>query len=131
MEIWRAIDNYPNHEISNYGNVRSKDVVKVVVGRWGGLHKRRYKGKVLKPFNAGLYLGIRLAMGDVNLYIHRLVAYAFVDGNKNLCVNHKDGNKYNNHYENLEFVTHSQNMIHSTHVLKNTKGQFKKKGVIF
>lgn len=131
MEIWRQIDGYENHEISNLGNIRSKDVVRIVNGRWGKLCEKKYKGKLLKPYKAGNYLGIRLAMGDKNLYIHRLVAQAFVNGDKSLCVNHKDGNKHNNHYENLEWVTHSQNMKHSTHVLGKTKGQFKKKGLSF
>ena len=131
MEIWKIIENYPNHEISNFGNVRSKDVTKIVNCRWGGLTEKKYKGKVLKPFRCGDYLGIRLAMKDKNLYLHRLVAQHFVHGDRSLFVNHKDGNKHNNHVQNLEWVTGSQNMKHSTHVLGNTKGQFKKKGLSF
>ena len=32
-------------------------------------------------------------------------------------VNHKDGDRQNNHIDNLEWVTHSENIIHSYHVL--------------
>jgi hypothetical protein len=131
MEIWRIIENYHNHEISNFGNIRSKDVVRIVKCRWGGLVQKKYKGKVLKPFKVGNYLGIRFVINDKNHYIHRLVAQHFVNGDASLFVNHKDGNKHNNHFENLEWVTGSQNMKHSTHVLGNTKGQFKKKGLSF
>ena len=47
-------------------------------------------------------------------YIHTLVAESFIchrpDG---LVVNHKDGNKLNNHFSNLEWVTYKQNTIHA------------------
>lgn len=50
----------------------------------------------------------------INLYIHRVVALAFVEGyEENKHVNHKDGVKSNNHYKNLEWVTRSENMIHA------------------
>lgn len=46
--------------------------------------------------------------------VHRLVAEAYINSNSiGLEVNHKDGNKLNNKVENLEFVTHSENMHHA------------------
>lgn len=46
--------------------------------------------------------------------VHRLVASAFVPNPNGLSeVNHIDGDKLNNSAENLEWVTHSQNMRHS------------------
>jgi hypothetical protein len=51
---------------------------------------------------------------------HRLVAFAWVentDPTQKKIVNHIDGNKINNHYKNLEWVTHSENMMHSINVL--------------
>ena len=47
--------------------------------------------------------------------VHVLVALAFIDKDarsKGLEVNHKDLNKKNNHVENLEWITHQENMQH-------------------
>ena len=46
--------------------------------------------------------------------IHRLVAYVFIPNPNNLPqINHKDGNTKNNNINNLEWVTHSENMLHA------------------
>jgi hypothetical protein len=46
--------------------------------------------------------------------VHRLVAEAFIPNNDlRECVNHKDGNKLNNHFTNLEWVTTSENHLHA------------------
>lgn len=51
-------------------------------------------------------------------YLHRVVAEAFCNAG-GPEVNHKDGNKLNNHADNLEWVTRSENERHSRDVLGN------------
>jgi hypothetical protein len=51
--------------------------------------------------------------------LHILVAHTFLPNfNNKECVNHKDGNKENCKVYNLEWISRSNNNIHSTRILK-------------
>lgn len=94
------------YEIDEFGNVYS--VIQ---------NNSRRKG-IIKPFiNSSGYLRINLYDNggkSKKHYIHRLVANAFISNPDHLkIVNHKDCNKLNNHYSNLEWCTQSQNVNHS------------------
>ena len=64
------------------------------------------------------YLSYTITLPDgkkKRLYAHRLVAIAFIkntDKTKNQ-INHKDGNKLNNHVDNLEWITSKENHQHA------------------
>lgn len=74
-------------------------------------------GKILKPSISGEYQSIKIKINKTDyksFYIHKLVAYTFIDNPKKYnMVNHKDKNKFNNNVTNLEWVSASENSIHS------------------
>ena len=101
IEKWNTVNDFPDYEISSFGNVYSnkRDIVmKPYHDGWGyqcvTLSSRSEKSKQKK--------------------VHRLVAEAFIPNPYNKPeINHIDGNKDNNNVENLEWVTRSENEIHA------------------
>ena len=80
----------------------------------GGI--RHSKEIELKPASDGKYLFVILQKNGHKKHfkVHRLVASHFVKNpNNNPIVNHIDGNKENNHYKNLEWVTYKENSLHA------------------
>lgn len=77
--------------------------------------------KELKPFVTQWgYLSVQLRNHSkkANRFVHRLVGEAFLEKPEDATeINHKDGNKKNNHVSNLEWCTSSQNHSHRCHVL--------------
>lgn len=70
-------------------------------------------GRVLKPWKRSGYYNLRCGAKGEKFQIHRLVAQYFVPNPENKSqVNHKDGNKLNNDYSNLEWVTPQENIRH-------------------
>lgn len=58
-------------------------------------------------------------------YIHRLVGEAFIPNPENKAtINHIDGNKKNNHYTNLEWATHHENLKHAYQMALKTNGKW-------
>lgn len=60
-------------------------------------------------------------------YIHQIVAKSFIPNPESKPqINHKDGNKINNHVLNLEWVTCQENIIHAHKLGIGGKPKFKK-----
>lgn len=84
-------------------------------------YKRKDPERKLKPgINSGGYKVVSLFKNGIakQYYIHRLVAIHFISNPNNLPeVNHKDGDKSNNHVSNIEWCTHKTNIEHARDVL--------------
>lgn len=106
-EVWKPINSNSSlkFEVSNYGNVRRLPSTCKAGRRYGSylvpgwLDTRGYR--VFK-------------LGGKTFKGHRLVATAFIPNPLNYeVVNHKDGNKQNNHVDNLEWTTLTENINHA------------------
>ena len=110
MEIWRRVVGYENsYHISNHGRVKSLHKVNPRNGRvWPEtilkliVHTNRYHV-------CWLYEKCEKR----KFFVHRLVAIAFIENPEAKdYVNHKDKNRTHNHIDNLEWLTHQENMDH-------------------
>lgn len=81
------------------------------VSRNGNIYNRHGK-QIYGRINRDGYICCTLHSKTYSL--HRLIALSFIL-NPNLlpCINHKDGNKINNHADNLEWCTYSYNTLHA------------------
>lgn len=83
----------------------------------GDVYSKKSGGfKKLKPSNATRYPSVRLCYNGktYTTNIHRMVAETFIHNPDGLeVVNHKDGDKTNNHISNLEWCTMQHNLQHA------------------
>lgn len=103
-EVWKDIDGFPGYQISSHGRVRCfRDFHGQITD----------KARILNPIlNKDDYFYVDLYTENhkqVHKRIHRLVAEAFIGKNDDLVVNHIDGDKHNNHADNIEYVTAKMN----------------------
>lgn len=99
----RPISGFSDYEVSEYGTVYSC---------------KSGERKVLKQsVDIDGYKTVGLYTNGVckRIKVHRLVASTFIPIAKGKdCVNHKDGNKWNNAKDNLEWCTRSENSKHAS-----------------
>lgn len=112
--VWRDIKGFENlYQVNENGDVKSL--------------KRRGTEIILKPALCGRgykMIDLRKNNETFKRYNHRLVAEAYVDnpyGYK--VVNHIDGNKLNNNYENIEWVSYSMNNQHAYDTKLKSRGE--------
>lgn len=121
-EIWVDIHGYEgSYQVSDHGRVRSLDR-EVKHPRWGTMKR---KGKLLKPvYNSDGYAGVFLYSEGKSrrASVHRLVAEHFIDNPKHESeVNHINEDKRDNSVQNLEWVSHADNVRHGTGIARRAK----------
>jgi len=86
------------------------------------VYSHRKKKFICQVDNTHWYLQVHLCVNGIHktYKVHRLVLYTFL-WKSDLTVNHKDGNKKNNHISNLEYCTQKENVKHSYDVLWITR----------
>jgi len=117
MEKWIWIKGYEGlYKISNQGRIKSFNYNNNNKINW-----KRKTGKIRKSNKTTYgYSVITLSKIGVNktFSLSRLVAKHYILNQENKPqINHKDGNKENNCYKNLEWVTPSENQLHRYRVL--------------
>ena len=105
-EIWKDIEGYEGlYQVSNLGRVKSLNYRKTGKEKCLVLNKNRDN-----------YLQVCLCKnGETDYpYVQRLVLEAFDSNPDNLPeVNHKDKNRENNRLDNLEWISHQDNIDYS------------------
>ena len=101
MEEWKTIDGTGGmYEVSSYGRLRSNISVKILKTNVNSA------GYILATFP--------IAGVKKRRQVHRLVASAFIPNPEGKPqVNHLDADRTNNHVENLEWCTASENTVYS------------------
>jgi hypothetical protein len=123
MEIWKdiTIENVLNvYQVSNLGNVKSISRIKTFEHPFTkSITSFNFKEVILKPYITKKgYLRLSLTLKDKtkkNFSVHVLVAKTFIENldSSKIHVNHINGIKTDNTVENLEWVTPSENSLHS------------------
>ena len=119
---WRKIAGKERYSISNKGDIRNDKT-----------------GRILKNhIKDNGYCQVMLGRKTIPLYVHRLVALAFIENpNGYPQVDHIDGNKANNNVNNLRWVTASENQRgygsknRIEHRKKKVRAENGKKTIIF
>lgn len=106
---WKSLPNYSRYFVSQDGKVKR---VRKIKGKNGDVIKEL----ILNPRNINGYMAYTLVRDDKakkTVYIHQAIAECFIEKPKSkikLIVVHKDGDKGNNNFDNLEWRTFSDFM---------------------
>lgn len=115
MEIWRDIPDYEGiYQASSHGQIRTVEGKVTSNKRYGARH---WKSRVLKGRGSNPTTGKRVSLWkdgkSKDFLVARLVALTFLgEPKEGFTVNHKDGNRFNNMLENLEWVSLGDNIRH-------------------
>lgn len=109
-EVYLPVNDFPNYEVSNYGNVRNVTTSKILKN---GTNSRGYQFVIL-------YNDEKKQIARV---VHRLVITAFeINYDNKQCVDHINNDKSDNCLFNLRYVSQQQNMFNRQNNKNNKSG---------
>jgi hypothetical protein len=113
--IFRKIEDYENYEVSIHGDVRH----------------RKFKRLKKASYDKDGYLTVGLfENSDLKFKkVHRLVGQAFIDNKGLPQINHKDEDKTNNHFTNLEWCTPAYNCNYGTRIQRISESRLEKEAL--
>lgn len=130
IEIWKDLPSNNSYQISNLGRVKSKQRI-VTVHRSNyreGYYTYELPDKIMSTQIRAKYFCVTLCKDGVhsNHLVHRLVAETFLsDYSYNLEVNHKNEDKLDNRFSNLEMCTRQYNKNYGTGAARSGKSRGK------
>ena len=128
-EVWKDIPEYEGlYQASTLGRIRSVD--RLILSR-GGFFKH-LKGVILIQTTAGRgYASVMLSKNGLTKRwnVHRLIALTFIPNPNNYPeINHKDENKTNNIWTNLEWCDSKYNANYGHRNINQINTKAKKRG---
>ena len=117
-EIWKQVEGFGGiYFVSNLGRVKSTQRTQEYSdGRVYTYPEKVLKQSTPKTGKGAGYMTVHFYCNTIRetVSVHRLVATYFVDNpDSKGVVNHIDGNKSNNVFSNLEWVTYAENNAHA------------------
>lgn len=110
-----------NNELDNliWKTVNHPEITKMEISESG--HLRRVGSKIIRKgtIDNNGYRSVKIGLGNRSkkFLVHRLVAMTFHPDTYNpeekMVADHIDENKLNNHYKNIQFISHRENTIKS------------------
>jgi len=129
MSRVKQLVGYPGYYVTSDGRILSS---KYIMNQFGKTSKFKRRWLKQRKQNSG-YAIVDIVGTTGKKYtktIHRLVAEYFVAGDTTIDVNHIDGDKLNNLYSNLEWITKSANSKHAWDIGIQCKSKAQARGKI-
>jgi hypothetical protein len=112
-EIWNDVPNYEGiYQVSNLGRVKSLERTISRAGKYDVVIKERFL-KLGTDSHGYLIASLHKDLKAKTFKVHKLLAIVFLKHKPcgyNVVIDHIDNNKLNNNLENLQLITHRQNI---------------------